>query len=105
MQHPDFCLDCNIRKFFLNGGFMNLDLLLGHQGSRARYPSVKYEVERLHIQERGDVSHTPETCPVVLRTVDEIMKYQVANTVDDRKDGSDQHFRQGVGYTKVLYCK
>ena len=37
MQHPDFRLQGRKIKFFLNGDFKNLDLLLGHQGSGARY--------------------------------------------------------------------
>ena len=90
MQHPDFRLQGRKIKFFLNGDFKNLDLLLGHQGSGARYPSLKDEVERVHLREHGDVPHTPETCPLVLRTVDEIREHHVANVVDDRINGSDR---------------
>ena len=90
MQHPDFRLQGRKIKFFLNGDFKNLDLLLGHQGSGARYPSLKDEVERVHLREHGDVPHTPETCPLVLRTVDEIREHHVVNVVDDRMNVSDQ---------------
>ena len=34
--------------------------------------------------------NTPETCPLVLRTVDEIREHHVANVVDDRINGSDR---------------
>ena len=90
MQHPDFRLGGHRIKVFLNGDFKNLDLLLGHQGSGARYPSVKDEVERVHLREHGGVPHTPETCPLVPRTVDEIREHHVANVVDDRMDGNDR---------------
>ena len=63
MQHPDFRLQGHKIKVVLNGDFKNWDLLLGHQGSGARYPSLKDEVERVHLWEHGGVPHTPETCP------------------------------------------
>ena len=90
MQHPDFRLECHRIKVFLNGDFKNLDPLLGHQGSDARYPSVKDEVEKVYLREHGGVPHTPETCPLVLRTVDEIREHHDANVVDDRMDCSDR---------------
>ena len=33
---------------------------------------------------------TTETCPLVLRTVDEIREHHVVNVVNNRLDGSDQ---------------
>ena len=63
MQHPDFRLQGHKIKVVLNGDFKNWDLLLGHQGSGARYPSLKDEMERVHLWEHGGVPHTPETCP------------------------------------------
>ena len=44
----------------------------------------------------------PETCPLVLRTVDEIREHHVANVVDDRINGSDRAMALRVSYTKVL---
>ena len=67
-----------------------MELLLQHQGAGARYPSLKDEVGGVHLREHGVVPHTPETCPLVLRTVDEIRAYHVANVVDDRMDRSDR---------------
>ena len=90
MQHPDFHLEDHKIKVFLNSDFKNLDLLLGHQRSGACCPSVKDEVERVHFQEHGGVQHTPETCPLVLRTVDEIRENHVTNVVDDKMDGNEQ---------------
>ena len=90
MQHPTFCLQGHKIKVLLNGDFKNLELLLQHQGAGARYPSLKDEVRGVHLREHGVVPHTPETCPLVLRTVDEIREYHVANVVDDRMDGSDR---------------
>ena len=90
MQHRNFCLQGHKIKVFLNGDFKNLELLLRHQGVGARYPSLKDEVGRVHLREHGVVPHTPETCPLVLRTVDEIREHHVANVVDDRMNGSDR---------------
>ena len=89
MQHRNFCSQGHKINFFLNGDFKNFELLLRHQGAGARYPSLKDEVGRVHLREHGVVPHTPETCPLVLRTVDEIKEHHVANVVDDRMDGSD----------------
>ena len=88
MQHLDIHLQGHKIKVFLNGDFKNLDLVLGYQRSGARYPSLKDEVERVHLPEHGGVPHTPETCPLVLREVEEIREHHVANVVDYRMDGS-----------------
>ena len=51
---------------------------------------MKDEMERVHLQEHGGVLHTPETCPLVLMTFDEIREHHVANVVvGDRMDGSN----------------
>ena len=64
--------------------------LLGYQVSGALYPSVKDEVERVHLWEHEGMPHTQETCPLVLRIVDEIREHHVTNFVDDRLDYSEQ---------------
>ena len=65
-----------------------MGLLLGHQGSGATYPNIKDEVERSHLREHGRLPHTPETCQVYLRTVEEIDEHHVANVADGRMEGS-----------------
>ena len=88
MQQPEFRLKGHKVKVLLNGDFKNLGLLLGHQGLGATYPSIKDEVERLHLREHGDLPHTPETCQVYLRTIEEINEHHIANVTNDRTEGS-----------------
>ena len=88
MQQPEFRLKGHKVKVLLNGDFKNLGLLLGHQGLGATYPSIKDEVERLHLREHGDLPHTQETCQVYLRTIEEINEHHIANVTNDRTEGS-----------------
>ena len=90
MQHLDFCLEGQGKKVFLNSDFEDLDLLLGYQVSGAPYPSVKDEVERVHLWQHEGMPHTQGSCPLVLRIVDEIREHYVTNFVDDRFDCSEQ---------------
>ena len=85
MLQPEFCVKGHKVKVLLNGDFKNLGLLLGHQVSRATYPSIKDEVERSHLREHGGLPYIPETCQVYLRTAEEIDEHHVAN---DRIEGS-----------------
>ena len=88
MQQPEFCLKGHKVKVLLNRDFKNLGLLLCHQGSGSTYPSIKDEVERLHLREHGGLPRTPETCQVYLRTVEEIDEHHVADVTDDRMEDS-----------------
>ena len=70
MQVSEFGLKGHEVKVLLNGDFKN--------------PSIKHEVKRLHLCEHGCLSHTPDTCQVYLRTVEEIDEHHVANAANDR---------------------
>ena len=43
---------------------------------------------RSHLREHGGLPHSPETCQVYLRTVEQIDEHHVANVADDRMEGS-----------------
>ena len=43
---------------------------------------------RSQLREHGGLPHTPETCQVYLRTVEQIDEHHVANVADDRMEGS-----------------
>ena len=88
MQQPEFRLKGHKVKVLLKRDFKNLGLLLCHQGSGSTYPSIKDEVERLHLREHGGLPRTPETCQVYLKTVEEIDKHHVADVTDDRMEDS-----------------
>ena len=101
MQHPDFCSEDYSVKVFQNGDLKNLDLLLGHQVSGSLYPSVKDEVERLHLQEHGSMPQTQGTCQLVLRTAEKsgnmlLTLWMVEWIVVNRQS------RQRENYTKVV---
>ena len=89
MQQPELCLKDQTVKILLNGDSKNLGgLLVSHQGSSTTYPSIKDEVERLHLCESGRLPHTSETYQIYYRTVEEIDEHHVANVTDDRMEGS-----------------
>ena len=65
---------------FLGGDYHFLDDNIGHQGSSATYPSSLDKV--MLIQNHSGAPHTPQTCPVELRTVQDYIENYNENLAD-----------------------
>ena len=67
---------------------------MGHQGSSASFPSAMDKTSLGHLQNHGGLLHTPQSCPVQQRTIDDyVIQYNAnlmdqANNGDMRKNGS-----------------
>ena len=84
--------DYNIRgrrvKAFLGGDFHFIDDMLGHQGSASPFPSSIDLVTLEHLRNHGGHPHTPETCSVEVRSVDDYQLNYNENLCDDRCHGN-----------------
>ena len=69
MQAEGFTLREKGVILFLGGDYHFLDDDMGHQGSSTSYPSSTDNVLLKHLQDHSESSHTPESCPTELRSI------------------------------------
>ena len=87
-QNEDFNIKGRKVKAFLGGDFHFTDDMLGHQGSASTFPSSLDLVTLEHLRNHGGNPHTPLTCNVELRTVDDYQLNYNENLCDDRCNGN-----------------
>ena len=84
MYDDDFLI-CERRvQIFLGGDCHFLDDNMGHQGSSASYPSSIDKVLLNHLQNHYNVPHTPDTCPVEKRSIQDYIENYNENLADNR---------------------
>ena len=70
MMKDDFTLkDGNSVLIFLGGDYYFLDDNMGYQGLSASYPSSLDKVALTHLQNHGNLPHTPKACLADLRSI------------------------------------
>ena len=93
-------------KEFSGGDFHFIDDMLGHQGSGSTFPSSIDLVTLDHLWNHGGHPHTPETCSVELRSVDDYQLNYNENLCDDRCHGNmrenGKHHNSVI--EKMLFC-
>ena len=90
MQEESFKMNGRGVHVFLGGDWSFLDESLGHGGSSSSFPSCLDKVELNHLKNHAEKPHTPENCPVELRTVRDYHENLAENYLDDRNHG-DRH--------------
>ena len=90
MQSEEFTMNDGRKVLiFLGGDYHYLDDNMGHQGSSASYPSALDKVELSHLQNHGGKPHTPETCPVEPRDIDDYV-YNYNEFLADTRNPNDR---------------
>ena len=89
MQETSFALCGKEDMIILVGDFHFLDDMLGHQGSSATWPSSLDKVRLSHLQadhKGNEHPHTPLSCPIEERNIQDYVRNYNENLVDDRND-------------------
>ena len=99
MQAEGFTLREKVVILFLGGDYHFLDDNMGHQGSSASYPSST-DVLLKHLQDHSESSHTPESCPTELRSIQQYYENYNENLADYR-DGNNLRVNGKYHYSVV----
>ena len=102
LQRESFSLCGHKVKIFLGGDYHFLDDCLGHQGSSATYPSAKDLVTLDHLRKHPGMAHTPENCPIVERTMEDLEASYNEMLTDDRA-GGDCH-KTGKFHESIIHA-
>ena len=86
-QKEGYSISCKEFKVFLGGDYHFLDDNMGHQGSSASFPSAMDKTSLGHLQNHGGLPHTPQSCPVQQRTIDDYVVQYNANLMDQTNNG------------------
>ena len=85
MEEEDFRMsDGRGVEIFLGGDYHFLDDNMGHQGSSSTYPSALDNVLLSHLQNHGDLPHTPKHCEIERRSIPDYMENYNENLADGR---------------------
>ena len=90
MQDTSFSLNGKGVVVFFGGDWSFLDESVGHGGSSSSFPSCIDKVELSHLKTHNEKPHTPENCPVEIRTTRDYHENLAKNYLDDRNHG-DRH--------------
>ena len=94
MQEDDFHLDGRKVLVFLGGDFHYLDDMLGHEGSTSTFPSCLDLVTLDHLRKHGGQPHTPSTCNIHLRSIEDYAFNYNENLCDDRSKNNMRENRK-----------